>query len=91
MAEPKPLAPSASKAVQAVLKQQKEGNYWNGKCHRFALGYLAEQFIESGKLDRTAFASALDSEPWTFSSNMKKRLESLELIPNTGELGESFE
>ena len=82
MAEAKPLAPSASKAVMAVLKQQKHP-HWDGAAHRYAIAYLAEQFVSEGKLDRASLASALDSEPWTFSSNMKKRLESLGLIPTT--------
>ena len=80
MAEPKALAPSASKAVERVLKQQKL-KHWDGDCHRFAIGYMAESFIENGVFDRAGFTSALDSEPWGFVSNFKKRLESLKLIP----------
>ncbi len=90
MAQIKALAPSAEKAIQRVLKQQKTP-HWDSDAHRAATGYLAEAFFADGAFDRKGFTSALGSEPWDYASNMKKRLASLELIPASEDLTAAYE
>jgi hypothetical protein len=84
MAEPKALAPSAKLAVDKILSQQKS-KHWDGQAHAWAIATLAQNAISNGVLDKAGLASSLQSEPWGFVSNMKKRLESLKLIPESVE------
>lgn len=88
----KPMNANCLAAVKAVLDKQKEVKRWDGNCHAAATAILAEGYIKNGTkhgvTERTGTGGLYDelggSEPWGYASNMKKRLEELELIPKGG-------
>lgn len=88
----KPMNANCLAAVKAVLDKQKEVKRWDGNCHAAATAILAEGYLKNGTkhgvTERTGTGGLYDelggSEPWGYASNMKKRLEELELIPKGG-------
>jgi hypothetical protein len=83
------FSPASKKAVEHILNQQKQGKFWDGKAHAAALGTLAFSFIsdkekqdKTGESGKKGLVQELNVEPWLYASNMKKRLEELNMIPS---------
>lgn len=80
----KELSAATKKAVERVLAQQQgEFKKWTAMAHCAGIAYLSEEIYDAAEKPeeaRLTFMKELQAEPWTYASNMKKRLEECELL-----------
>lgn len=81
----KALSEASKIAIEKVLAKQTGVKDWTTKAHCAAIAFLSEAIYGAEANDteekaNKAFRDELQAEPWTYASNMKKRIVEAGLI-----------